>query len=316
MGHRVVRVFDASLFCCLQIELIDSLEDRIHKRPKVIPLPPPTRDANNPPIVIHGHPGTPAGVIPSAVQPGQSPQPIIIVPQPKPRHTTMRSNGHRGLQPLHVSIPAPIQAVHIEQLFSDLEEDMLVDHMRHFYEIGWGLINTTTPISLIGSNFANYLKKTGSTTPHVPLYPKWYRDLKLHKPDINKYEIRQKVSAAAKDDPDDIGQIVSTDQISLYYERLTEKMKELDLSKRPYDIWMMEETQCEIFTNTNEKEIVTVVGSASCTGDVKPPMLTFKGEYNSTSLIVLTEFFDVVRNLIVKRKWEFNITKMNLVLSK
>ena len=162
-----------------------------------------------------------------------------------------------------------------------------------------------------------------------------YRDLKLHKPEANKYEIRQRSvtassAAGARDDTgDDIGQIVSTDQISLYvsyqrsvkdnvivnlpskracrtfenalfslgkkrmfhcccgfsdsvslscsyYTKLSEKMKELDLSKRPYDIYMLEETQCEIFTNLNEKEIVTVLACASCTGDVKPPMLTFK----------------------------------------
>ena len=85
------------------------------------------------------------------------------------------------------------------------------------------------------------------------------------------------------------GQIVSTDQISLYYEKLTEKMKELELSKRPYDIWLLEETQCEIFTNLSEKEIVTVIGCASCTGDVKPPMLTFKG---TVYLLLSVEPFD------------------------
>lgn len=72
-----------------------------------------------------------------------------------------------------MAIPAPIQAVHIDQLFTDFEEDMIVQHMRNFFEIGWGLINTTTPISLVASNYANYLKKTGSTTPHVPLFPRW-----------------------------------------------------------------------------------------------------------------------------------------------
>ena len=86
-----------------------------------------------------------------------------------------------------------------------------------------------------------------------------------------------------EDTGEDIGQIVSTDQISLYYTKLSEKMRELDLSKRPYDIWMLEETQCEIFTNLNDKEIVTVVGCFSCTGDVKPPMLTFKGKKQVTA---------------------------------